>query len=461
MTSACAALACGAAIPSIGIDRLGYVEGTITAFGSIWVNGIRFDTDSAEIVVDGAAADESALRVGQVVRIEGTIGGDGSSGIATRVIFDDDLQGEIEAIDVMSGEITVLGQRVLTGSATSFDDEISPASLLGLRVGDFIEVSGFFDANGALLATRIELEDDDEVELRGFVMALDPGNERFFIGALEIDYSTASLDDFGSAGIQNEDFVEVKADSYTPGTVFVADEVELEDRVRRSEGEDVSIEGFITRFVSPTDFDVNGQPVTTNAQTDFEEGSPAELGLNVKVDVDGTIDASGTLVADDVDIEREAEDEIEARVDSVDVAGQRLVVLGIPVRVDDSTRLEDQSDEGVRPFSLSDLRAGDFVELRGFAEAGTFRATVLEREDDDEDTVVLEGPIGSIDDPEFEIFGVTIEVDGSTEFEGDDWSDADGFFALARVGDRVEVEGAEIGTSTVLADEVDQEDDDD
>jgi endonuclease/exonuclease/phosphatase (EEP) superfamily protein YafD len=52
-------------------------------------------------------------------------------------------------------------------------------------------------------------------------------------------------------------------------------------------------------------------------------------------------------------------------VDSVDAAGDSLVVFGIPVSIDALTRFEDQSDARVTPLTLADLNVGDYLEIRG------------------------------------------------------------------------------------------------
>ncbi|HZD52895.1 MAG TPA: DUF5666 domain-containing protein [Woeseiaceae bacterium] len=69
-------------------------------------------------------------------------------------------------------------------------------------------------------------------------------------------------------------------------------------------GDRFEIEGFITRFDSAADFDVEGVPVTTNGQTAFENGSSADLGLNRKVEVEGELDASGVVVADEIELKQ-------------------------------------------------------------------------------------------------------------------------------------------------------------
>ena len=46
--------------------------GTITAFGSVFVNGVEFSTSGATIVRDGNPATETNLRVGMVVTVNGS-----------------------------------------------------------------------------------------------------------------------------------------------------------------------------------------------------------------------------------------------------------------------------------------------------------------------------------------------------------------------------------------------------
>ena len=60
-----------------------------------------------------------------------------------------------------------------------------------------------------------------------------------------------------------------------------------------SEGAEVETEGPIDTFVSATEFRVNGIPITTNTDTEYEDGSSASLALDVKVEVEGVANASG------------------------------------------------------------------------------------------------------------------------------------------------------------------------
>ncbi len=155
-----------------GIDRGGIVTsvGTITGFGSVHVNGVRYVTTGATFTVDDNPGSESDLRVGQVVRIEGRIEQDGINGTATRVIFDDEVEGPVQAIDLASARLVVLGRTVQVGAQTSFDDSIVPRSLEGLEIGDRVEVSGRVASTGVVEATRIELKSAQaSVEVKGTV----------------------------------------------------------------------------------------------------------------------------------------------------------------------------------------------------------------------------------------------------------------------------------------------------
>ena len=73
------------------------VVGTITGFGSIYVNGIEYDTNGASYEVDDASAsDDSALAVGMVVKVQGSVNADGRTGSASSVSYDDEVEGIVE-----------------------------------------------------------------------------------------------------------------------------------------------------------------------------------------------------------------------------------------------------------------------------------------------------------------------------------------------------------------------------
>jgi hypothetical protein len=273
--------------------------GSITGFGSVIINGVRYDTSNATFAVDGQPAMESDLAIGDVVIVRGTVNDDGITGDADSVIFDDIVQGPLASIDVTTDSFVVLGQAVTVTVETSFDSSIQPTSLDGLSIDDVVEVSGFVDSNGDITATRIERKSPgSEFEVTGIVSSLDGGAGKFNINALIVDFSAAMLENFPAGGINDGDLVEAKADNVSDSGDLVATRVTFRGNDFAVVQDDrAEIEGFVTRFVSVSDFDVSGFPVTTDNQTEFVDGNASDLGLNTKVEIEGVIDANGVAVA--------------------------------------------------------------------------------------------------------------------------------------------------------------------
>jgi len=431
-------------------------RGTISAFGSVVVNGVRFDTSGATFIIDGEPGSEADLAVGQVVLVTGTIDSSGDSGVATEVTYDDAVEGPIESIDLVSETLVVLGQTVIVSGDTSFDTDISPRSLEGLAIGDVIEVSGYVASGGEIRATHIELEGPGgDFEITGSVTNLDSAASTFEIQSQLIDFSSAMIEDFPNGAPENGLLVEVTGSTFGAAGELLATEVEFRGNdLELSGSDDTELEGLITRFVSATDFDVNGVSVTTTTATQFSEGSAADLALDVQVEVEGQFDAGGVLVAEEVEIEREVSLELGAQIEAIRSDG--ITLLGVDVRVDDDTEFRDSSAAGVPAFDLSDLSVGDYVEIYAYEAAGTVVATRIERDDDDGD-VEVEGIVDSVDAPIFTVLGITIRTSTGTEFEANEQLiSADDFFSQA-VGRVVEVEGGLLN-GEVVAEEVELDD---
>jgi len=148
-------------------------------------------------------------------------------------------------------------------------------------------------------------------------------------------------------------------------------------------------------------------------------------------------------------------------VDSVNLAGNSLVMLGITFSVDALTRLEDKSDADVEPLTIADLNVGDYLEIRGSelpAGSGQILAAILEREAVDSRTI-LQGFVETDSDPPFTILGVTISTNGATVFRDTDDSiiSAAEFFSRVTAGSLVKAEGTETSAMAISAEEVEFE----
>jgi uncharacterized protein DUF5666 len=398
--------------------------GAITGFGSVFVNGIHFDVSRASVTDAGRAATVDDLKVGQMVRIEAEHGAD-DNGMprAMSISHDSALRGVVSQIDATAGTLTVLGQTIVVDADTLFDDRISPPSLLGLAVGEAIEVDAFVAADGTLHATRVEKEAaNGDLEVTGKIANLDTAAKTFDINSLTVDYSQAELADFPPSGPANDEFVEVRGTSLTGSGVLVATRIALKrhDDPRDHDADQVEVEGLVTRFASLTDFDVNERAVTTTSATRVEGGALADLALGAKIEVEGHVDSAGVLVAEKVSLRHASEILIHASVDAVDTAAGTLQMLGITVHVDTRTRFDDRGPNDDRFLSLAKLSVGDRLEIRATPSGGTNEvlATRLERDSDGSADVELRGDVATRAEPSFTILGVSIATTPASKFEG-------------------------------------------
>ena len=452
----------GTAPPPAASTKTRIVTGAISGFGSVIVNGVRYDTSSAQVRIEDRPGAMSELAVGQVVRIEAEV--DDRGGARAKTIEQHRLvQGPVQAVDPAAGVLTIAGQVIRVDDDTSFDDSIAQGSLAGVAVGDRVEVHGFSGAAGQAHATRVEKADagEVEVEVTGVVTALDSVARRFRVGSLVVDYAAATLEDFGAAGLREGDLVEVKGREFLADGALRAQSVDKEDDSPGLSGNEAEVEGLVTRFVSATDFDVAGRAVRTTASTAFVGGTAADLRLDVKVEAEGTVDASGVLVAAKLAFKRAASLRLAARVEAVDTAAGTLRALGLTIVVNASTRVEDKEGDD-QFFALGDLRVSDWVEVSGYADpavAGRIIAARLER-NEPEDEVELRGPASELQAPRLRVLGVNVETTPATEFEDEDQPiDAATFFARAD-GLLVEVDGTWNGTAlTAREAEIEREDD--
>lgn len=445
--------------PVAGIDGGGIlVQGPITQFGSVFVNGVEYSTTGAVITVGGAPATEADLRIGQVVTVTGTLSATGGTPSAARIDFAPTLSGPVQAVDDVAETLLVAGITVRIDGSTSLDDTVT--GIDGLRVGDFVEVSGYTDAAGDVLASRIERKTAGEVHVQGPVAHVDTSAKTFTIGSLEVDYSNAaSVENFGGGAPADGDLVEADG-TLDAGALLASRLVRLEPDLAGTAGERTELEGPITRVVSGTQLEVSGQSVSITSATAYENGAAADLAAGRIVAVQGRFDAAGAIAADSVDFRPEGELELTGTVAALGDAAHTFQILGTTVGVDSMTRFEDKTG-GDAKFSLSNLHLGDYLEVRAYQGDGLLVATRVTRESPQSE-VDLRGVIDALALPQFTLLGQTIVTTLGTRFRDSNGNDVDQvtFFADAAVGTHMaRVKGTMTqGTTTVDAAEVRLED---
>ena len=391
--SSCGGSSGGLQLSEGGIGGTGISVGSITAFGSIWVNGVRYDVSQADFVRDGVSAPgQSAYRIGEVVTITGSVNTDGVSGTAQTVEFNDVLEGTVSQVSTDGSTIEVLGQTIHADALTVFHGF---GLLSDLQLGNVLEISGVYDAQGMIRASSITLKQtffisgESMLEVKGRISEVNPDAKTFLLDQLLVDYSIADLSELSDALAVGQ-YVEVESELALQGGTLLASKVEIEDEYTVFEsGQEVELEGLVTQFTSADQFSVNGQPVISDANTRFEKGTAADIQLNSFIEVEGYINNFGVLVADEISVKQASTaetSEVEGRITALDWDANELTVQGTTVVVDNSTILLDETSETEYSIRFSDLRVNDFIEVKGTPlVSGKLLALRIDRELEEEE----------------------------------------------------------------------------
>ena len=408
--------------------------GTISGFGSVMVGGVKYETDNTDFQVDRQTATQDALSVGMVVRVEGTINPDGKTGVAKRIVFDEDLQGAIAnlANDVNDASLktfTLFGTEVqVSRTLTQYED----VTFETLANGQVLEISGYYNTDGILIATYIDQEkDSSESKIRGTVSKLNSDSTVFEINGQQIDYTNAQLDDdFVHSSLANG--MQVEVEGQIVNAVLLASEVDLEESInevfKHSSSDDFDIEGYIANYDENTQtFELRGVKVDASAVT-LPKGYN-NLADNVWVDVEGVYDrTTQTLLATEIEV-RNSEIELDGQVLAVNLDGNGvgsfdLSIAGKSVTV--NSGYETIFDrENSRSRSLA---TGEFVEVDAVQNAaGEIFALEIEIEngkassvnaDENEFQGIYQGAQGN----EIKVSNLSFTVSTNARFENDNRS---------------------------------------
>ena len=431
------------------------VVGTITGFGSIYVNGIEYDTNGASYEVDDASAsDDSALAVGMVVKVQGSVNADGRTGSASSVSYDDELEGIVEdlandADDPSIKTFTVMNTAVrVDQNSTNFDDEDDASfSFDTIMNGDNVEVSGEYDGD-ILVASYIEKQDslDDDFEAKGTITEYNDVDHFVLLlkNSNTLDVTLAAGAEIPSVGIANDQYVEIEGTIPDPvgfPDAILATKVELEDDDHFGDDDDdeVEIKGMLNYDTDTDTWSVRDVVIAFGDDTEYKpeslmDGIADGSAAGLTVEVEGYY-LDDVLQVHEIELE---EDELEFKGDATVLTstGPRdgtiqlsfgMAMGTVDVIVNSETMFRD--DESMAHFDLDSITDGDKVEVEArWADDGSIIASSLHLEDDMD--YEIKGPLEAIDDVSITVLDVIFSVDESTFYE-------DG---LPEVGDYVEVE---------------------
>lgn len=428
-------------------------QGMVTGFGSVIVNGVHFDVKNAAIEIDGESLVESDLKIGQIVRITGKVNGDGIHGTATKLEGESQLVGPITSIDLTAGTLVALGQTILITADTFFDDELTAEQL---KVGDIIKVSSYTNADGNLVATRIDVKNtlaNNKFQLSGDIENLNTTAQTFTINGTLVDYSKATLSALRGAVLENG--LKVRVIGSFSADVFVAvgnihpSHLGFKHYDHDKDWNLITLSGPVTELTSGTSFKIEETVVLITTSTRFDGGDAEDLQLGSQVKVYGELDANQNLVATKIKLNYKAKISQKGLIDAIDLVAETFTVNGTLFEVTEDTSFNDRSRSKVRFFDLADLATGDTIHVRGYKIAATATtaerniATRVERHNphafgDKDWKLEVEGVVEAVGDGSITVAGQVIQVNALTRLEG--FSSLENFFAVA-LGKEVEVKG--------------------
>jgi len=422
------------------------VSGTVTGFGSVIIDGVRYPEGELTVAhdVDGrreAAGTMASVKVGQ--QVEAALDGQGQ---VTKLLVRAAARGTVEAISVSGSTFKVAGQTievVASGDGATIFEGVS--DLADLVVGTWVEVHGTLDADGNIVATRVEVAPaGGEIRVRAAGLIKELNGTSFKLGELKVDFAGAVIKPEGST-IANDVLVFVYSDqlpvanTLTAKVVRVARKPSLEGRVLHIGGlvADASAEG--------RSFKVNG--VRVDASTAELKGGQQPQWTDVQnmklVRVEGTLgaDPSGPLLkATRVWLVPASEQRRVQLIGQVTDYGPGGIfkVRGTPV---------DASSAKVKNGTVADIKDGTFVQVSGRIVGDVVKADEVKIDVPSKDVPYrLFGTVSEYvpADKTFKLLGIPMQFAADARFSG-------GTLAEFGNGDVVSVKGRFDGVRFIVS----------
>lgn len=437
--------------------------GVISNFGSVYVNGVRYATDNTEFNDDEQQeASEDDFDVGMVVTVNGRISADGTVADAVSVTYTVHAKGPVDSVSLTDNQVVVLGQTFEVDELTIFNnitfDTLQPGMIVAISGIDEGDTDG--DGINEFLATHVNrFETVDTYVLNGEVSLLDTEAQQFSIFSTQVDYSAATVVGTLEDGVS----VNVKSTSDLVNGILIADSVTVITEDTPISGQQIALDGVITSIVDEHTFIIADHTISWDEDTEFYAGTSDDLAVNLRVKAFGVI-VDDVLQARAIRLDKQGVIQLEGAIEVIDTDAQTLTLLDTTFTLDQHSHFIDRSDAKVRRLTLGDLAIGDTVEVKAFNNDGELVIRLLARTElsgeESSGNVELEGQVGQISQPDFQVQGVMIVTNEFTEFEYlEDDLTADEFFALLTSGSRVSVEGQRQGDDTLLGLEVELLDD--
>ncbi|PKG83744.1 hypothetical protein CXF85_09555 [Colwellia sp. 75C3] len=300
------------------IDGLLEVTGIVEDFDKAG-NTIIIKVDGRKYVLSDATdfsqGDKDDLKIGSQVSLVATVVESESitdtpnypvNNIRLELANEISLEGIVELIS--DDSFTLFGQEFTVDNYTQYEDDseqdLRNFNFTNIAIGDKLAIDAYED-NGVLISRKVDREetggnDQESHEIEGVVDNIDlPSFSVKGIIVLtneETDFEDAQGNDVDQdtffLKLKEQDEVEVELTKIDNDWLALAVEID---------NGDTELLGTIDNFTNRFSFTVNGHDVVTNMHTKFENGSVNDLVLNAKIEVEGTVNSDGQLVADEIE----------------------------------------------------------------------------------------------------------------------------------------------------------------
>lgn len=422
-------------------------NGTVSGFGSIVVDGARFDDRSARVEVENQPGTSTLAeaRLGQRVEVEA-----GSDGAARVVRLQAQVRGRVDRRVangfVVLGQTIVVSSDAATGPVTQFGDGY--ASAVDVKVGDPVEVHGVVrtEATGTVVqATRVDRLATAPAVLKLSGVVADAtttgGTTTFHLGDLTVSVAAAAIAPEGSTIAAGRSVVvfgrSSKLSSASGLPTLVADRVTLRSPAA---GATAYLGGVITDLdTGARRFELDGTAVTYKDATIQPSGTSLVDGRYVQVR--GSYAADRSFVATLVTVRDGSNSGAELRgtVTGYDAAAGSFLVRDVGVTLTRETSLECSGG----------LADGRFVEVHGRLGSSGVVATEVHCEDEPAGAVVERDGVAGTPALGASTFVLTTSRGTVTVRWTDETYFGDGLSSGGLAGQAVEVQGYFDGTVLV------------
>jgi len=439
----------------LGIEGNGIVQRNDN--GELVVNDTLYELGPGKVhvTIDASAASSAAIQPGHVVLAGARTPDEGQPPALAVIELDHLVRGPVETggIDLDNDTVRVLGQELALADFVEIADASDEIKIDDLMDGDYLRVSGWLDAGGNVVVTRLErtLPLPATLETSGRVVALDEIGQTLQIGDLVVDYASAQFVVMDPAERVLGDRLEVVGNVVNGAGELSATRVRHTPAPLSGEdGQEVELQGYADQAIFAGQFVLAGQPVSVSGATVYERGVATDVQSGRLLEVEGVIGADGKLKADKVEFDEEvieSEIRIAGVVESVAPQTEQLGRFGLTVSAAVATRYEDKSGSATPVMSFANIEPGMFVELRGYDEpdgSNTVTASRITR--DIEDVSTLRARVSWNDGFAIGALGLVMLTDTGTVYEdeeGNGIGEAQ-FIALAQVGVLIRATGTPV-----------------